>query len=783
MSITRKQLSLSVIGGLIIFIGLSIANVNTFQVLNIFGLIFLLAIPGMLTIFAIDFNGLLFWDYVGVAVGFSVLELISMVLIGNTLLPFAGIVRPLDKNVLLWEIGILVISLLMLAWKKIKIITIPIKRYGLFDNQKDFILALFPVIFVVLSIFGAIHLNDGGSGIITTIMLIGIGLYSTVVIFHKNEFELDTIPTALFFISLSLLLMTSLRGWFVTGHDIQKEYQVFELTKNSGIWLIANFRDAYNACMSITILPTIFSNLLRLPDPYVYKVLFQVIFAMVPGIIYITTRRYVSAPIAFLSTFYFIAFPTFYTDMIFINRQEIAFLFLGLMLYMIFNDGLSLKKKQALFLIFGFGMVLSHYSTTYTVVAILIFLIIAQIILRWLMQHGKKMKLFSRSAVAGLNEGTATQKELISVGMVLVLIGATFLWSSVLTNTASGSLYRVISETISVVESNTKEDAKSGDVSYSLLSWQPIDLSKSFQDYQQSTVDVARAEDSTNIYYDSSLYQQYSFVAGPGDLIPLTPLGKAVASVGINVVSLNYTVRQGSAKLLQILILIGFLYILFRNRFFKKYLQDEYILFAIGSLIFIAAQVILPVLSLEYGVLRAFQQSLMFFGLFIVIGSLVIALPFGKKASICVAAVIAIGFFFSSSGVFTQIFGGYDPQLSANNTGLYYDIYYSHGSDIAGISWFSNLIKENTSQSWPEVQADLSLSPRLANIDKINVSSDIFPGLIRKDSYVLLDFTNVHNQQTTIFYQGNYITYAYPIEFLQANKDLIYNNGSFQIYR
>ena len=35
----------------------------------------------------------------------------------------------------------------------------------------------------------------------------------------------------LFLMSVALLFMTSLRGWYVTGHDIQTEYHVFRLTE------------------------------------------------------------------------------------------------------------------------------------------------------------------------------------------------------------------------------------------------------------------------------------------------------------------------------------------------------------------------------------------------------------------------------------------------------------------------------------------------------------------------------------------------------------------------
>src|ERR1700680_2775123 len=76
---------------------------------------------------------------------------------------------------------------------------------------------------------------------------------------------------ALFFIGLALLFTTSLRSWYATGHDIEREIYVFQLTNTHHIWSMAFYQDAYNACLSITILPTILTNLLVIQDIYVYK--------------------------------------------------------------------------------------------------------------------------------------------------------------------------------------------------------------------------------------------------------------------------------------------------------------------------------------------------------------------------------------------------------------------------------------------------------------------------------------------------------------------------------
>ncbi len=247
MIIKRGHFLIAILAWFGIFLALSLTNYNGFELLNIVGFISLAILPGLLTIVISKIKGLPFWGYTSLTVGFSLLELMLIALIGNTFLPFAGIARPLDKPVLLLELYLLIGILAAIAWIRMQDFQITVKKYFFFDNLRDLLLAFTPIVFVVLSILGAIRLNNGGSDILTMIMLGGMGAYILVLIHYNQECDENTLPTAIFFMALSLLLMTSFRGWFVTGHDIQTETQFFELAKNSGFWNISATSDAYNA--------------------------------------------------------------------------------------------------------------------------------------------------------------------------------------------------------------------------------------------------------------------------------------------------------------------------------------------------------------------------------------------------------------------------------------------------------------------------------------------------------------------------------------------------------
>src|SRR6185437_2827624 len=129
---------------------------------------------------------------------------------------------------------------------------------------------------------------------------------------------------------------------------------------------------AYMACLSITILPTYLHNLIHVSDAYMYKLFFQFISAGTVVYIYYLAKEYVSKTIAFLAAILYISFPTFMTDMAFLNRQGVALLFFGGMIFvMLCTEYANGWKRNALLLCFGIGMVLSHYSTSYVAIAIL----------------------------------------------------------------------------------------------------------------------------------------------------------------------------------------------------------------------------------------------------------------------------------------------------------------------------------------------------------------------------------------------------------------------------
>ena len=215
-------------------------------------------------------------------------------------------------------------------------------------SKEEFRLLVAAALAVVLAVFGTNRLNNGASGHVTLIALAIVALVGVFSVRWRRFTRESVISAVIYLVSLALLLTTSLRGWYVTGHDIQQEYLVFQLTEVHGRWSMAYFQDPYNACLSITILPTELGQIINVDNPYVYKLFFQLIFALCPVLAYAIARRHFNRRISTLSVAYFVGFPTFFTDTPFLNRQQIALLFVAAGLLAATNPVWGLPQTSSL---------------------------------------------------------------------------------------------------------------------------------------------------------------------------------------------------------------------------------------------------------------------------------------------------------------------------------------------------------------------------------------------------------------------------------------------------
>jgi uncharacterized membrane protein len=713
--------------------------------------------------------------------GYSVMAVLFLLMSGglviNTLLPFLGIQRPLDRVPVVILGDVIVASLYILRRER----SSKAIRRGQFKatTPEESRLIVASGLCVVLAVLGANRLNNGAGDRVT---LMALALAVVVCIFllcWRQQLREGIISVTLYLLSATLLLMTSLRGWYVTGHDIQKEYFVFQLTEAHGRWDISFFHDAYNACLSSTILPTEIAQIVHVYSPYVYKVLFQLIFALCPVLVYAIARRYWSKSYAILAALYFIGFPTFINDMPFLNRQEMSFLFVCVALLSITNIWWGPRRRRLVFIMAALGIELSHYSTMY------VFLI--TLVVAWTVQQAMNYLRRRRSTGYGQRHRStrpswATVARTVGIGSILVAAGIAVAWGGVATKT-SGSALADAESSVSGFISGSSSGGRSSDVAYSLFGGAKQSPQYLLNKYRLQTLQERAV--SPSAFIPTSLVARYPTSATSLPPLPLTGIGHVLSDAGIPVPELNSAIRTAAANGEQVFVGIG-LIALIAIRSFRRSVSREIFCLCVGSVSVVGLLTVLPDLSVDYGVLRAFQEALILIAPVLVVGSITLFRPFGKLLASRIAAIVCIAIFISTTGLLPQLTGGYPAQLNLNNSGAYYDIYYTHPQEEDALNWLSSQ-PDVASVLRDGVQAE-NFTYRLYFTNPSDITgeesiADFYPTRIYRSSWVVLSYSNVQTGQAAVDYGGDILGYSYPIALLHSVKDLVYSNGGAEIYK
>ena len=180
----------------------------------------------------------------------------------------------------------------------------------------------------------------------------------------------------------------------------------------------------------------------------------------------------------------------------------------------------------------------------------------------------------------------------------------------------------------------------------------------------------------------------------------------------------------------------------------------------------------------HYNLSRVYLQSLTVLCLPAIIGGLT-AFSFISKVRKQIVGIIFVLFFLFSTGFIFQLFGGGTTFMHLNNYGDEFDRRYTHESEIASAKWLSLNMQRSAL-----VYADQLANLRLISFGNANgVKYEIFPFTIDKNAYVYLSYTNLNERKAFINYTGDLLSYNYPVNFLNDNKNLLYNNGGSGIYK
>lgn len=731
-----------------------LAHLTNWWPLKVLLFVSIVFLPGVALLRILHITLKTFYASIVYSFGLSILVLMLSGLFANQLLPLLGWSQPLNTlgAIGAWDFAV---AALILVAIRINHQSIKVKQWSpKIWTKPTWAVFGFSLLLPVLAAFGAFRLNNGGDAFFAELTLGCLAVLICYCLIVRRRLPDSLLVWLIFIIGLTVLFMTSLRGWDIVGHDIEREFRVYTLTHLNNLWDISLNRDPYNACLSITILPQMFSQILGVSGLVVFKIILQIIFAVCPVIIFILLRQYTSKLGALIGTLLFICYPTFINDSAMLTRQGVAYLFFALSLLIISNHAQKLRYKL-LFLLCAMGAILSHYSTAYMFVALFMLAMIFKFVVMWWLRR-KKHKPKPKVASTVLSPLFAT-----------CLFLMTFIWYAQITATSSG-LIVTLQKSVANLPQLFSDDNKSTDTATALFfagGKTQVDL---YESYLSSSREV------TTKMADALQY----LPALTSDDLPITPLGAKAHSIGISP-SLITTLRQNFAKVLQVLALGGVVYVTYRLlRKRPNALDPDFICLSIAGITILGLMVILPVLSINYGVLRAFQQALIFLILPITLLLIALARRIWPRLKTATAALGMTFLFLLFTGMFAQLLGGVGPTLSLNNQGLYYGLFYTSTADARAFAWLKEHIKKGNDVRAVNFNRAIMHDPQYPF-----THTGILPTQIGANTFIYADPAQIIAQKVYLYHESSPLIMTFPQDFYDDTKNLIYSTQSTRIYR
>ena len=262
------------------------------------GFLFLTIVPGLLILQIINLNKIGSTEKVVLSVGLSISFLMFFGLLINNLSLNLGYETPLATIPLLisFNVAFVVLAIIGLNFSEKKIVKPSIftllnfcknclPNLNLSTSEKAFLVV--PFLFPALSIFGMYVMNTTDNNIVLMFLLFLIPIYVAFVCFSNKRFPKRLYPVVIFLISISLLLLMSLRSNHLIGYDTHSEYYLFLNTWDNLHWHALGYGNQLDACLAISLLPTIYQSILNINPEFLYKILYSLIFSISPLVIYI----------------------------------------------------------------------------------------------------------------------------------------------------------------------------------------------------------------------------------------------------------------------------------------------------------------------------------------------------------------------------------------------------------------------------------------------------------------------------------------------------------------
>lgn len=645
-------------------------------------------------------------------------------------------INPLSLTSIIMAYNIFVPLLLLVSYLRNKNKSF---EFNLKIEENQLLYYLIPLFFPILTIMGTLLMNKWNINIINLLVLLLIPLYVIFISLSRSKISNKVYPYSLFLIGLSLLLMYALRSnYIVFGADTDWEYYLYHMTLTKEYW--TNFTNVtYDSCISISILPTIYQKISGMDSEFLFRILYPILFSISPLIIYSTARKYLGEYYSFLSSFIFISFYQFFTTN---NRIDIALIFFGLIIFTMVSDKINDYHKKFLLIIFLISITLSHYTTTFIALGILI----STFLFTFLIEKMKLLNVYTHVRASNLIREVYKKKlkkpnfnlnKHVTLNLVLIFIALIFLWNGLINE-------------VSLI---------------SLITF-----------FQKASINI----DSIfllhlgNNVIKASLGQSgyYSGIPGKIELL-LSWLIVFLTSIGI----LGYVLQR--------IIKIDFLKNHFRN------VNLEFVIMSSVGFIYLTISFLFPFISTGYNILRTFFQMLFLLNIFFIIGAFFPInffrklfkkdLELSESTKSIILLLMIIPYFMCTTGMMYQLFDD-DKSILLNSDGKEYDAIYIHDQEIMGAKWLKIYGLENKTINTDYLGRFRVIIGGLIDPHPSSVDNNITKQY--SDAYIFLRYYNVVDKRILVFNSESDIADVTLDSFNYKfnNKSKLYDNGGTQIF-
>ncbi len=654
--------------------------------------------------------------------------------------PLAGVAEPLSAVPLLIGFEATCVGLLVACASAPADVTIE------WRSPRRPVRVAVPLLIPLAAAAGAIRLNTGHSNtvaVVAAVAIVGSLFLATALSARLDKALLEMV---LYGAGLAMIWACSLRGDPLYGFDISAEYQRLEQTVLQGVWHASHPGDAYGAMLSVTVMPAELHALSGIPALLIFKVVYPMIFALFPVAIFGLARKILARPWAFIAAAFTIGQYAF-TELATLARQEIALVLFAALIAAMLDSRIRRGPRWRLAALLGVALALSHYSTTYLAITLLGLLLPLQFGLSWIRRVPR---------VTGA----------IAVAFAATLAGAV-IWYGPVTHSESHLVQ--VAQTVGTQGLDILPNRVPGS---SLLS-------AYLQGNSRTTINADVYARRIAAYYKRARPYVHTLEVAKGPRYQLQNTSVPDAPIrwqaGYAAVTLSLLIIEQLANLLAA---VGALLMVLRRK--ASLLTRQIGLAALAATFLLTVIRFSGTLAAAYGQERAQLQALVLVGVamcwtFQALAGLrrhwqtrIRVLASGCLAVVFVNTVYLVG----------AVLGG-ATSVNLTNSGPVFEYFYVTAPEIASAHWLGSRFRVGDLVYVDEYgQVPLSAGATIPE----GLMTDLTPRTLAAHAWVYASRANVRNDRAFALYNNNLATYKFPGGFLNANYNMVYTNGSSEVF-